>query len=336
VSWQEHFFENQKMTATCGSVHGWSANKKVLKMWNNMAPATALFFLCQLLSNSNALPAPSFEPSASVLRTQCLRMHHLEALRGGVGSGDFRGDQSPRGDSLVKFHSDVARLTELRKTEMSQVQYISTTGSTYTVLWTKEAWDDHIHISRYWRHFTTWHLSTTAMVIWPPVIFFGVWAAALCLAKNYLKVDLSVPLAPLTLVTTALALLLTTKTNQSLIRLLEARLAWGKLVLHARVIAGILHTRLYPVNAGAALLGGRLLCTIGWSLRASLVGRGDKAIDKEEYIYIHTYTRMHTDIHKYKHQYVHTYIYVCIYLFIYVYIYVYIHTHIYIHTYICT
>jgi len=252
-----------------------------------------LFLLCQLLSNSNALPAaPSFEPSASVLRTQSFQ---LEALRGGVGSGDFRGDQSPRGDSLVKFHSDVARLTELRKTEMSQVQYISTTGSTYTVLWTKEAWDDHIHISRYWRHFTTWHLSTTAMVIWPPVIFFGIWAAALCLAKRLFKFDLSVPLAPLTLVTTALALLLTTKTNQSLIRLLEARLAWGKLVLHARVVAGILHTRVYPVNAAAALLGGRLLCTIGWSLRASLVGRGDKAIDKEAYIY--TYTHIHTHAH---------------------------------------
>ena len=308
------FFELGAMHEKCGSARALLLN---------------LFFLCQLLSNSNALPASlSFEPSASVLRTQSLRMHQLESLRGGVGSGDFRGDQSPRGDSLVKFHSDVARLTELRKTEMSQVQYISTTGSTYTVLWTKEAWDDHIHISRYWRHFTTWHLSTTAMVIWPPVIFFGVWAAALCLAKKYLEVDLSVPLAPLTLVTTALALLLTTKTNQSLIRLLEARLAWGKLVLHARVIAGILHTRLYPVNAAAALLGGRLLCTIGWSLRASLVGRGDKAIDKEAYIYTYTHTHTHTHIHRYVYTYIHQYIHLCMYVSIHLCMYVYI--------YICT
>lgn len=117
------------------------------------------------------------------------------------------------------------------------------------------------------RHITTWHRSTTAMVTLPAVGVLTLWAAIVCGPAHKYGVKLVVPLAPLTLISSALALLLTLKTNQSLVRLLETRLALGRLVLHARVVAGLLATRVSPVNPEAALLCGRLLCVVGWSLR---------------------------------------------------------------------
>jgi hypothetical protein len=169
----------------------------------------------------------------------------------------------------------VNTLAAERRIEKSQVQYISTSGSTYTVLWDVHAWESHISIYRYVRHICNWHLSTTARMVAPVAVTMTLWATLICVAKplaqERLGIKLTMPMAPLTLVSSALALLLTLRTNQSLTRLLEARLAWGKLVLHARVLAGFLATRVYPINPGLALLAGRLLCYVAWSSRASLV-----------------------------------------------------------------
>lgn len=170
------------------------------------------------------------------------------------------------------FRSDVSVLAKTRAKELPQLHYISHTGSTYTVLWNPAAWDSHISTWRYVRHIMTWHLSSTARVIVPVVATFTAWAAFVCLAEPAFGIKLTMTMAPLTLVSSALALLLTLRTNQSLTRLLEARLAWGKAVLHARILAGMLLTRVCPVNPSAAFLCGRLLSTVGWSLRSSLLG----------------------------------------------------------------
>ena len=47
-----------------------------------------------------------------------------------------------------------------------------------------------------------------------------------------------------------------------------------RLVLHARVLAGIIATRVFPINQAAALLCGRLVCSFAWSARAALVSDG--------------------------------------------------------------
>lgn len=168
-------------------------------------------------------------------------------------------------DNAALFRRDVAALQAQRSQEISQLEYISTCGSTYTVLWDAESWDGHISVSRYLRHMRTWHKSTTAKVIVPVVASITVWAAIVCgINTHTTQFKLKMPLAPLSLVSSALALLLTLRTNQSLTRLLEARLAWGKAVLHARIIAGILATQVFPVKPGAAFLCGRLLCVVGW------------------------------------------------------------------------
>ena len=61
----------------------------------------------------------------------------------------------------------VNKLAAERRIEKSQVQYISTSGSTYTVLWNTHAWDDHISVYRYVRHIMNWPQSTTAAMVAP-------------------------------------------------------------------------------------------------------------------------------------------------------------------------
>ena len=63
----------------------------------------------------------------------------------------------------------------------------------------------------------TWHRSTTAIVTLPVVGALTLWACIVCLGKRS-DYQLNIPLAPLTLISSALALLLTLKTNQSLAR----------------------------------------------------------------------------------------------------------------------
>jgi len=63
-------------------------------------------------------------------------------LRGArVGDVDFlapvRGG-APDKDNATTFRSDVAALAAVRRKEKSQIEYISTTGSTYTALWDAE------------------------------------------------------------------------------------------------------------------------------------------------------------------------------------------------------
>ena len=74
-----------------------------------------------------------------------------------------------------------------------------------------------------------------------------------------------------------MALLLTLRANLSLLRLQEARRAWGALVLHAREAAGLSVTYL-PDDASDAVC--RHLSVLGWSLKATLRGEDDgDAID---------------------------------------------------------
>ena len=71
----------------------------------------------------------------------------------------------------------------------------------------------------------------------------------------------------MTLISSAVALLLTLRMNLSLLRLQESRLAWGRLVLHARETAGLAATYCAAAPAEAIC---RHLAVLGWCLKASL------------------------------------------------------------------
>ena len=183
---------------------------------------------------------------------------------------DFNGPTAESEDSPEALKAAIERLAEERRDTMSAGQWTRTKGSTYSVLWDVEAWDEHISTRRYWRHLCYWYRSTTAKKVYPVAFALTAWAALVCWVKSHVH-EVTMPMAPLTLVSCAVSLLLTLRTNQSLTRLLEARQAWGRLGMHSRVLTGIIATRVYPVSPAAALLCGRLICSIGWCTKAALV-----------------------------------------------------------------
>ena len=169
------------------------------------------------------------------------RIGQVCALRGGAVEAAqeeregrwvaLNGTSAEHSDTPQALRAAVEKLAADRRQEKSQVQYISTSGSTYTVMWNAAAWDDHISTWRYWRHLRNWYLSTTAAQVAPVALALTLWAALVCYLRNKTGLALTMPMAPLTLVSSALVLLLTLRTNQSFTRLLEARLAWGRCVL---------------------------------------------------------------------------------------------------------
>jgi predicted membrane chloride channel (bestrophin family) len=80
------------------------------------------------------------------------------------------------------------------------------------------------------------------------------------------------PSAAISYLAAPLALLLTLRANASMSRIVEARLLWGRLVLHVRSLAGILSTYLLEDRPNAAVRAARHLVALGWMLKASVRG----------------------------------------------------------------
>lgn len=225
-----------------------------------------------------------------------------------VGDGDGDDDDGiddPKQDHqnklllLQNLKFDFDTLTKLRppipSADPSIPAAIVSAGSSYTRIWTHSTWNIHSNDpphKRYLRHILRWHKSTTARKIFPTVLLAGGWSilvvSSLLLTKHFSGVGVgsnNASMALLRLVTATtpafaflsapLALLLTLRTNASLARLLEARQAWGKLVLHTRTLASILHTYLFPINPKSTVLAIRYLSIIGWLLKAQVRGEKD-------------------------------------------------------------
>ena len=173
-------------------------------------------------------------------------------------------------DTGASFRADVDLLAAARPREESSLMYFKRTGTSMSVLWSPGDWDRYVSPTRYFRHLMSWPFSKTAAIIAPVVSTFTAWSAVVCLAKH-LGFVWTMPLAPLSIVSSAVVLLLTLRTNQALNRMLEARSAWGRAKNYCRVIAGFVSTRVAPVNPSAAFLSGRLLCSVGWSLRSAML-----------------------------------------------------------------
>ena len=77
---------------------------------------------------------------------------------------------------------------------------------------------------------------------------------------------------------TFIALLLTLRTNQSISRLLEGRLAWGRCVLLTRDTSQLLSTYIYPLNTQNALKAARHLSIFGWLLKCRMRDEPDSDI----------------------------------------------------------
>eukprot|EP00579_Thalassiosira_antarctica_P009309 CAMPEP_0201883508 /NCGR_PEP_ID=MMETSP0902-20130614/15868_1 /ASSEMBLY_ACC=CAM_ASM_000551 /TAXON_ID=420261 /ORGANISM="Thalassiosira antarctica, Strain CCMP982" /LENGTH=451 /DNA_ID=CAMNT_0048412317 /DNA_START=60 /DNA_END=1413 /DNA_ORIENTATION=+ len=203
--------------------------------------------------------------------------------------------------NINKLKQDLNDLSELRppnptglwaqrNPDCSLPLAIVSAGSSYTRIWTHQTWSEHSyppHI-RYVRHLKRWHASTTARKVLPSVAFACAWSILL---SSFAKIFYwsENPILPLKVAKKAaewsaptfsflsapLALLLTLRANASMARLLEARGAWGRLVLGTRTLSSVLKTYLYPVHPNGAVLSVRYLALLGWLLKAQLRGEDE-------------------------------------------------------------
>ena len=168
---------------------------------------------------------------------------------------------------LSSLRTDAEAVLDLRRVDTSRSELVSPGESTISRLWDLETWARHQKVGRYWRHLRKWPRSTTARLVLPVCVAFSLWSCVAHALRTRYFPNFAAPLAPLTLISSAVALLLTLRMNLSLLRLQESRLAWGRLVLHARETAGLAATYCAAAPAEAIC---RHLAVLGWCLKASL------------------------------------------------------------------
>ena len=168
---------------------------------------------------------------------------------------------------LGSLRTDAEAVLDLRRVDTSRSELVSPGESTISRLWDLETWARHQQVGRYWRHLRKWPRSTTARLVLPVCVAFSLWSCVAHALRTRYFPNFAAPLAPLALISSAVALLLTLRMNLSLLRLQESRLAWGRLVLHARETAGLAATYCAAAPAEAIC---RHLAVLGWCLKASL------------------------------------------------------------------
>jgi predicted membrane chloride channel (bestrophin family) len=113
------------------------------------------------------------------------------------------------------------------------------------------------------------------------------WSAVVCyllgrsVAGNGLLNKVSLPLTPLSLVSTFVAALLTLRSNQGLDRLNMGRLSFGKVVLYTRDTASLIVSTIYPKRPQLALKLLRHVALYGWLLKGFLRGPDVNGDDRD-------------------------------------------------------
>ena len=185
---------------------------------------------------------------------------------------------------INQFADDIETLSTLRPpstdADISAPVTLISAGSSYTRFWTSSTWKSHSrppHL-RYARHILLWHTSTTARQIFPAVLISVLWATILSLMTsrigtlNRFLTQVSGSTTAVSLLTAPLALLLTLRANSSLGRLQEARLLWGRLVLHSRTLSSLLNVYMLPHAPKETFAAARHLALLGWSVKAHVRG----------------------------------------------------------------
>ena len=139
----------------------------------------------------------------------------------------------------------------------------------------------HVFLGRYWSHMVHLPHSRIMKRTFPITTAIMAWSA---LALNFNKYIpfvlpraplLAIPLPAITLFSSFVTLLLTYRTNQSLSRILEGRLAWGRTVLLTRDTAQLLAAYIYKADKRYGLLAARHLSLFGWLLKCRLRDEDD-------------------------------------------------------------
>lgn len=212
------------------------------------------------------------------------------AATNGAATVTGTGQAQPTSDILDKFAVDLTALSKMcppiPSADISANEIFISAGSSYTQLWEHSTWRRHAsppHV-RYARHIWQWPVSTTARRILPAVIISMLWAGFVSWAANYFprfgiailskKTGASAAASALS---APLALLLTLRANSSMSRLLEAREAWARMIVHSRNLANLIQIYLVPIAPQAGILAARHLSVLGWILKAKLRDEDDES-----------------------------------------------------------
>lgn len=181
-------------------------------------------------------------------------------------------------DSLDKFARDITTvLKELRphgSDPTLPTLFRNINMPSFTNSWSQHDWDLHTSRWRYWKYIISFPTSRLVRRLAPQLALVVVWSCIACwlcshdLAVHHKLLARAVlPLAPLSLVSTFVAGLLTLRSNQGLSRLNEGRLAFGKVVLYTRDMAQLIASIVYPRNRRLGLLAARHVALFAWLLK---------------------------------------------------------------------
>ena len=180
-------------------------------------------------------------------------------------------------DSIPQFARDITTvLKELRSdgTDPSLPKLFRNINMpSFTNIWSMKDWELHTSRWRYLKYFLALPTSRLLRRLAPQLTILVVWSCVacwICSTQRHVGGLVSravLPLAPLSLVSTFVAALLTLRSNQGLSRLNEGRLAFGKVVLYTRDMAQLIATVIYPRHPQLGLLAARHTTLFGWLLK---------------------------------------------------------------------
>eukprot|EP00523_Entomoneis_sp_CCMP467_P005541 CAMPEP_0168747996 /NCGR_PEP_ID=MMETSP0724-20121128/15947_1 /TAXON_ID=265536 /ORGANISM="Amphiprora sp., Strain CCMP467" /LENGTH=432 /DNA_ID=CAMNT_0008795809 /DNA_START=103 /DNA_END=1401 /DNA_ORIENTATION=- len=186
-------------------------------------------------------------------------------------------------DSLAQFNADVTTvLKDLRGNKNDPTMkrmFHSRLRPTFAVTWTHKMWEQNSSRWRFVVQFVFWYQSALLKRVLPQLTALLGWTAMVLYFfetnKEWPLSNIKFPMTSLSLVSGFVASLLALRTNQGMSRLLEGRMAFGKVVLYTRDMASMVSNFIYDKDPQLALKLARHLATFSWLLKNFL--RGTKA-----------------------------------------------------------
>jgi hypothetical protein len=203
---------------------------------------------------------------------------------------DNDADNSLFQDSIERFEHNVTTvLKELRVSETDNAvpalfRRDNNGGPSFSKTWTLQDWERHSSRRRYLDYILTFAQSRMLRRLLPQMSVLTVWsilavwlvstAKSTSSSGSFLS-HFTLPLTPLSLVSTFVAALLTLRSNQGLDRLQQGRAAFRNMLWYARDVSQLIAASVYPRHRYLALKCLRHLALFGWLLKNFM--RGEEA-----------------------------------------------------------
>lgn len=204
-----------------------------------------------------------------------------------VGSGKKHLVSSSNADSVEAFSNDITKVLK----DLRAAKYDPTVSSifhsklrpTFAVIWNHEMWEMHTSRWRFLSQFVYWSQSALLKRVIPQLSVLMIWTSiSLRIANSDMYLSkVTFPMTSLSLVSGFVASLIALRTNQGMSRLLEARQAFGKVVLYSRDMSSMISNFLYDKDPQLALKLARHLSVFSWILKTYLNGKKKSGSDED-------------------------------------------------------